>query len=215
MQVESKPPFSYAQLIVQAVSQSPDKQLTLSGIYAYIIKNYPYFRSADKGWQNAIRHNLSIHRCFYRVPRFPQFPHAEERNGSFWRVDPSSIESKKVDQALVSLKERTGQLSPKASDSSAENLSSKTNPMSAQENDVTASKGNPDTTAGGADNSVAEQDVAGAQFLGSVVDSDDDADDSDEEGGLVIDTSQSSQLDEISNQISGLLESIEEEEEAG
>ena len=31
----------------------------------------------------------------------------------------------------------------------------------------------------------------------------------------MIDTSQSSQLDEISNQISGLLESIEEEEEAG
>merc|ERR1719342_1358782 len=100
--------------------------------------------------------------------------------------------------------EITTQLSPKASDSSTENLSSETNPMSAQENDVMASNGNPDATAEGVDSSVAEQDVADAQFLGSVVDSDDDdaVDSSDEEGGLVIDTSQSSQLDEISNQIS-------------
>lgn len=48
---ESKPPYSYAQLIVQAITSAPDKQLTLSGIYAYITKNYPYYRTADKGWQ--------------------------------------------------------------------------------------------------------------------------------------------------------------------
>jgi forkhead box protein K len=29
---DSKPPYSYAQLIVQAISSAPDKQLTLSGI---------------------------------------------------------------------------------------------------------------------------------------------------------------------------------------
>lgn len=48
---ESKPPYSYAQLIVQAIMSATDKQLTLSGIYAYITKNYPYYRTADKGWQ--------------------------------------------------------------------------------------------------------------------------------------------------------------------
>lgn len=48
---ESKPPFSYAQLIVQAITSAVDRQLTLSGIYAYITKNYPYYRNADKGWQ--------------------------------------------------------------------------------------------------------------------------------------------------------------------
>lgn len=51
VQDESKPPYSYAQLIVQAISSAPDKQLTLSGIYAHITKHYPYYRTADKGWQ--------------------------------------------------------------------------------------------------------------------------------------------------------------------
>ena len=51
---ESKPPYSYAQLIVQAITSAHDRQLTLSGIYAYITKNYPYYRTADKGWQ--VRH---------------------------------------------------------------------------------------------------------------------------------------------------------------
>ena len=48
---DGKPPFSYAQLIVQAILSAHDKQLTLSGIYAHITKNYPYYRTADKGWQ--------------------------------------------------------------------------------------------------------------------------------------------------------------------
>ena len=46
-----KPPFSYAQLIVQAISSAAEKQLTLSGIYAHITRHYPYYRTADKGWQ--------------------------------------------------------------------------------------------------------------------------------------------------------------------
>ena len=48
---DGKPPYSYAQLIVQAILSAQDKQLTLSGIYSHITRNYPYYRSADKGWQ--------------------------------------------------------------------------------------------------------------------------------------------------------------------
>lgn len=48
---KSKPPYSYAQLIVQAITSHPDHQLTLSGIYGYISKHYPYYKATDKGWQ--------------------------------------------------------------------------------------------------------------------------------------------------------------------
>lgn len=67
---DSKPPYSYAQLIVQAIASASDKQLTLSGIYSYITKHYPYYRTADKGWQNSIRHNLSLNRYFIKVTKF-------------------------------------------------------------------------------------------------------------------------------------------------
>lgn len=53
---KTKPPFSYAQLIVQAISAQKDKQLTLSGIYAYISKKYPYYQSHEKGWQASFSH---------------------------------------------------------------------------------------------------------------------------------------------------------------
>ncbi|XP_030645684.1 forkhead box protein K1 [Chanos chanos] len=98
---ESKPPYSYAQLIVQAISSAPDRQLTLSGIYAHITKHYPYYRTADKGWQNSIRHNLSLNRYFIKVPRSQEEP----GKGSFWRVDPSS-EAKLVEQAFRKRRQR-------------------------------------------------------------------------------------------------------------
>ncbi|CAG5127837.1 unnamed protein product [Candidula unifasciata] len=98
---ESKPPYSYAQLIVQAITSAPDRQLTLSGIYAYITKNYPYYRTADKGWQNSIRHNLSLNRYFIKVPRSQEEP----GKGSFWRIDPAS-EAKLTAQAFRRRRQR-------------------------------------------------------------------------------------------------------------
>lgn len=47
----TKPPFSYAQLIVQAILSAPDKQMTLSQIYNFISAQYPYYESNNRGWQ--------------------------------------------------------------------------------------------------------------------------------------------------------------------
>ena len=100
-----KPPFSYAQLIVQAISSQPDHQLTLSGIYSYISKHYPYYRPHDKGWQNSIRHNLSLNRFFVKVPRSQEEP----GKGSFWRIEAAS-EAKLMEQAFKKRKQKVESL---------------------------------------------------------------------------------------------------------
>jgi hypothetical protein len=46
-----KPPHSYAQLIGQAILNSPEEMLTLANIYAFIKERYAFFRHSTGGWQ--------------------------------------------------------------------------------------------------------------------------------------------------------------------
>ena len=46
-----KPAYSYAALITAAINAQPSRRLTLSGIYDWIIDNFPFYRSANKGWK--------------------------------------------------------------------------------------------------------------------------------------------------------------------
>lgn len=46
-----KPPYSYAQLIIQAIASAPNQRLTLADIYAHISKTFPYYKPHEKGWQ--------------------------------------------------------------------------------------------------------------------------------------------------------------------
>lgn len=48
---DTKPPFSYASLIAQAINSTPSRKLTLNGIYNHITQHYPYYQLAQNGWQ--------------------------------------------------------------------------------------------------------------------------------------------------------------------
>lgn len=83
----AKPPYSYASLIAQALLAAPLKRLTLNQIYAWIMEKYPYYRSENSGWQNSIRHNLSLNSCFVRLAK----SEGEAGKGCYWTVNEEEL----------------------------------------------------------------------------------------------------------------------------
>lgn len=77
-----KPPYSYATLIGMSILTHPDKQLTLSQIYLWISETFKYYRREDVGWQNLIRHNLSLNKAFVKGAK------SKDGKGHFWCIKP-------------------------------------------------------------------------------------------------------------------------------
>lgn len=77
-----KPPFSYATMISQAILSSPEHMMSLADIYSCISTRYAFYRHSKPGWQNSIRHNLSLNKAFEKVPRRQNEP----GKGSKWQI---------------------------------------------------------------------------------------------------------------------------------
>uniref|UniRef100_UPI003AAF4AD7 forkhead box protein O1-A-like n=1 Tax=Centroberyx gerrardi TaxID=166262 RepID=UPI003AAF4AD7 len=79
--------MSYADLITKAIGSSPEKRLTLSQIYDWMVKSVPYFKdkgdsNSSAGWKNSIRHNLSLH------SRFVRMQNEGTGKSSWWMLNP-------------------------------------------------------------------------------------------------------------------------------
>jgi hypothetical protein len=80
----TKPPHSYAELIGMAILRAPNRRLTLAQIYKWISDTFAFYKGSEGGWQNSIRHNLSLNKNFIKQER----PKDDPGKGNYWAIKP-------------------------------------------------------------------------------------------------------------------------------
>ncbi|CAO3595450.1 unnamed protein product [Absidia cylindrospora] len=89
-----RPPHSYASMIAQAILTSQDQKMSLRDIYTWVQQRYPHlYESNETGWKNTIRHNLSLNRCFYKLPKSSHEKGRGKGKGGYWAVSVSQLNS--------------------------------------------------------------------------------------------------------------------------
>ena len=82
-----KPTATFATIIHRALMYLPRGRGTLGEVCNWVAGEWEWFRlNVDGGWQNSIRHNLSLNKAFLKVPRIPEDD--PESKGSVWIIDP-------------------------------------------------------------------------------------------------------------------------------
>eukprot|EP00118_Oscarella_pearsei_P005113 m.22932 g.22932 ORF g.22932 m.22932 type:complete len:514 (+) comp28424_c1_seq2:198-1739(+) len=92
--IDSRPPITYIVLIRQAILESTTRQLALCDIYQWFSSNFIFFKPNVPAWKNAVRHNLSLHKCFVRVENF---------KGAVWTVNEVEYQRRKSHRAQPAL----------------------------------------------------------------------------------------------------------------
>lgn len=90
----SRPKITFMNMIASAICSSRQKKLSLQEIYHYIMEHHGQFYNFDnrKAWQNAVRHNLSLHECFVKIRRPARIlsggrVYETTAHGCYWALD--------------------------------------------------------------------------------------------------------------------------------
>ncbi|KAK1072670.1 hypothetical protein LTR12_009459 [Friedmanniomyces endolithicus] len=79
----------YAQLLWRCLKEAPEHTMTLKELYDWVREHSQKAKDPkNRGWQNSVRHNLSMNAAFERVP-----PRESQgvKKGSLWRLTPAAL----------------------------------------------------------------------------------------------------------------------------